>query len=144
MVANCSKQNPNTNVQSMCACFQSDSDVQGVNSHIHKKMIYLESFLTAPYGMVKGINKQGEFIYAKEGNNQKLFKNKMAINEGVKQFIFDYITIAGKLNLEFDSEFADVYYGVCFGGNVEITDEIKKSFWNDNAMMNRIESELFA
>lgn len=142
--ANCSGHNPNIAEQSMYACFQSDNDVGGENSCIHKKMIYLESFLTAPYGMVKGITDQGRFIYAKEGNNQKYFDKKIAINEGVKQFIFDYIKVAGKAKPEINTEFADAYYGVCFGGGLEIAEEVKKSFWNDNAMMNRIESALFA
>jgi len=142
--ANYSKQNPNAMEQDMYACFQNENDILGENSQILKKMIFLESFLTAPYGMVKGISEHGEFIYAKEGNNQKFFGNKLAINEGVKQFMSDYIKIMGKINLELSPEFADVYYGVCFGGHLEIAEDVKKSFWNDNAMMNRIESELFA
>ena len=42
-----------------------------------------------------------------------------------------------------DTEFIDVYYGYCFGGGMEFADEVKRGFYNDNGMMNRIESMVF-
>lgn len=141
--ANLSNENRNIVNQKMTACFQKEEDVTGENSQILKRQIYIESFLTAPYGMIKAVDKDGKFLYAPNGKNQECFKDKEEINEGVKQFITDYIERFGEFEIEPDREFADKYYGSCFSGGVEFTDEVKRSFYNDNAMMNRIESNLF-
>lgn len=141
--ANLSDKNKNAKEQRMTACFQKDVDVTGENSCVLKKQIYIESFLTAPYGMVKAIAENGNFICAPNKKNQEYFKEKEEINEGVKQFIADYIDRFEKFGLRPDIEFIDKYYGSCFGGTMEFSDEVKKSFYNDNAMMNRIESSLF-
>lgn len=141
--ANLSKENGNTSDQRMSACFQKESDVTGEKSQILKKQIYLESFLTAPYGMVKAVDGDGNFLCAPNGRNQEHFKDKEEMNEGVKQFIADYIERFGDLKTEPDREFADKYYGSCFSGALEFAEEVKRSFYNDNAMMNRIESSLF-
>ena len=141
--ANLSDKNKNAKEQRMTACFQKDVDVTGENSCVLKKQIYIESFLTAPYGMVKAIAENGNFICAPNKKNQEYFKEKEEINEGVKQFIADYIDRFGRFGLRPDIEFIDKYYGSCFDGAMEFSDEVKKSFYNDNAMMNRIESSLF-
>lgn len=141
--ANLSDGNKNTTVQKMTACFQSDSDVTGENSRVLKKQIYLESFLTAPYGMVKAIDEKGGFICGPDGKNQKYFQDKKEINEGVKQLIADYVERFGETDIIPDPFFADQYYGSCFGGGLEFSDAVKQSFYNDNAMMNRLESSLF-
>lgn len=141
--ANLSKENGNAMGQKMTACFQNDSDVIGEQSQILKKQIYLESFLTAPYGMVKAVDRNRNFLCAPNGKNQEHFNDKEEMNEGVKRFIADYIKRFGGLKMELNREFVDKYYGNCFSGALEFDDEVKRSFYNDNAMMNRIESMLF-
>lgn len=141
--ANLSDKNENARMQKMIACFQSYSDATGGNSQILKKQIYLESFLTAPYGMVKAVDTNGNFVCAPNKKNQEYFKDKEEINKGVKQFMADYIDRFGDLETKPESEFIDQYYGVCFSGGLQFDDEVKKSFYNDNAMMNRFESSLF-
>lgn len=141
--ANLSSKNENTKYQPMKACFQKKEDRSAKNSQIMKRMIYLESFLTAPYGMVKDISTNGEFITASARENQRHFKNKEKINGGVKKLISDYVYKKDGTDVEINIGFIDKYYGVCFGGNIDYSDRIKSSFYNDNAMMNRIESSLF-
>ena len=141
--ANLSEQNENVKLQKMTACFQKDNDLMGENSNVLKKQIYLESFLTAPYGMVKAVDCEGNFICADKKKNQEHFKEKEEINRGVKKFIYDYLGLFKEFKLSPDTEFVDRYYGCCFSGAVEFDDEVKQSFYNDNAMMNRIESMLF-
>lgn len=141
--ANLSEKNKNTEIQKMTACFQKDNDATAENSNILKKQIYLESFLTAPYGMIKAVDERGKFLWASNGKNQEYFKDKEEINEGVKHFMSDYTERFGKTDIQVNIEIIDTYYGECFGGALEFTEEIKKSFYNDNAMMNRIESNLF-
>lgn len=141
--ANLSEKNENSRCQKMRACFQSEEDSAGENSHVLKRQIYLESFLTAPYGMIKAIDAQSNFVCALSGGNQRHFDDKREINEGVKQFISDYISRFGTFQLHPDTDFVDKFYGHCFGGNMEFGDAVKRSFYNDNAMMNRIESRVF-
>lgn len=143
--ANLSNVNKNKGMQKMAACFQNDRDVTGKNSQVLKRQIYLESFLTAPYGMVRAVDAKGGLVCADDRKNQEYFRDKEEINEGVKQFIADYIERFGREDVSMmpNPGFGDRYYGSCFGGRLEFSDEVKKSFYNDNAMMNRLESSLF-
>ena len=140
---NLSEGNKNTAKQTMIPCFQNEDDFTAGNSEVLKRMIFLESFLSAPHGMVKRVDKNGKAEYAVSGGNQKYFKDKQEINEGVKAFIKDYISCFGEYNLKPDTDFIDCFYGCCFDGSISYSDEVKRSFYNDNAMMNRIESQLF-
>lgn len=140
---NLSKQNPNAKSQKMTACFQKKEDATGENSQVLKRMIYLESFLTAPYGMVKAVDAEGHFVCAEKKKNQEHFQDKEEINRGVRRFISDYVRLFGKFGMRPNTKFADWYYGLCFGGAMEFADSVKGSFYNDNGMMNRIESMLF-
>ncbi len=141
--ANLSKQNKNIKYQKMMTCFQRREDYTGENSQVLKHMIYLESFLTAPYGMVKAVDRNGTFICGLQKSNQEHFKDKVEINRGVKRFIQEYINLFGEFKIPQNLEFIDWYYGYCFNGAFEFAEKVKKSFYNDNAMMNRIESMLF-
>lgn len=141
--ANLSEQNGNTSVQKMTACFQKVEDATGENSQVLKKQIYLESFLTAPYGMVKAVDGEGNFVCTDKKKNQEHFQDKEEINRGVKQFICDYIGLFKEFKIKPDIEFTDRFYGYCFSGALEFDDTVKSSFYNDNAMMNRLESMLF-
>ena len=141
--ANLSERNDNTKAQKMKACFQKPDDKTAEHSEVLKRMIFLESYLTAPYGMVREVTSEGKFITAKSRGNQKCFDRKEKINDGVRQYIQDYIELFGCFDLEPDIDVIDKYYGLCFDGSVDYSDEIKSGFYNDNAMMNRIESMLF-
>lgn len=141
--ANLSEQNINSQNQKMTACFQEKEDLTGEKSFVLKKMIYIESFLTAPCGMVKSIDQEKNFIYAEKKKNQEYFNKKVEINQGVKYFIEDYIKYFGEYTIELDIDFIDWLYGYCIGGALVFSEDVKKSFYNDNAMMNRLESMLF-
>lgn len=141
--ANCSDQNMNAGKQKMTACFQSADDPTGENSQVLKRMIYLESFLTAPYGMVKAVDKFGQLICAEPRKNQRYFPERETINRGVKQFMQDYVRRFGEFRLHANPMFADCFFGHCMGGALEFAESVKQIFYNDNAMMNRIESMLF-
>lgn len=141
--ADLSTSNPNVFDNQMKACFQNESDKRGLQSQILKKMILLESFLTAPYGMVKAIDIDNSFICAKSMNNQINFSNRVKINNGVKAYISDYFEIAGNDTTGLNCMLVDAFYGICLDGNIDFSEGIKNIFYNDNAMMNRIESSLF-
>lgn len=141
--ADLSLENINSQKADMRACFQLVEDSRGQESKIREKMIFIESFLTAPYGMIKAIDEKGNFLYAPKGENQKKFGEKEKINEGVKQFMRD---CCENKYMEIDNQFIgfiDYWYGLCMSGKMEFSEEVKMSFYNDNAMMNRLESMLF-
>ena len=142
--ANISRDNPNTSEQQMIACFQAKDDLTGENSGILKYQIYLESFLTAPYGMVKSVDKNGKFVCAEKRSNQMCFDKKQEINKGVLAFIEDFSENFSDTNFDIDTMFVDQYYKTCFDGAISIDDEVKKTFFNDNAMMHRFEANLFS
>ena len=79
----------------MKACFQKPDDKTAEHSEVLKRMIFLESYLTAPYGMVREVTSEGKFITAKSRGNQKCFDRKEKINDGVRQYIQDYIELFG-------------------------------------------------
>ena len=140
---NTSEKNINTKYQNMQGCFQTQDDLTGENSQILKNMIFIESFLTAPYGMVKEIDSEGNFICAAKKKNQECFEEKVELNRGVKQYIADFVKNFGDIKLRPEYRFVDKYYGLCIKQALKFSDEVKHSFYNDNAMMNRIESMLF-
>ncbi len=141
--ADCAEDNQNSMKQSMAACFQKTEDKKGDQSYILRYQMFLESFLTAPYGMVTEVDKNGKCHYKPDGKNQIFFSRKEEINEGVKEYIRDWIRCFGKMNNHFDIPFIDNWYEVCFNGSIGYSDEVKSSFYNDNAMMNRLESGVF-
>jgi hypothetical protein len=141
--ANLSGQNENTAVQEMAACFQASGDPTAENSRIYHKIIFIESVLTAPYGMVKEVDENGAFICAGKQQNQVHFQDKEEINKGIQAFIRDYMDRFGGYHLQTDGKFIDRYYGECLDGAFTFAETVKQSFYNDNAMMNRFESMLF-
>lgn len=141
--ANLSEKNRNARSQRMQACFQEVEDSTGEKSQVLKKQIYLESFLTAPYGMIKAVDAEGNFVCSEPKGNQRCFRDKVEMNEGVKGFISDYVRLFGEFDLKPDVEFVDRFYGYCFDGALRFLDEVKKSFYNDNGMMHRGESMVF-
>ena len=141
--ADLSDSNPNTGKQGMKACFQSNKDKRASSSNLYRKVLYLESFLTAPYGMVEAVGEEGDFITKPNGKNQDFFDVKQKMNKGVKEFICDYIDLFYECEFGLDTEIVDSWYGVCFTGGIDLSGEIKRSYWNDNAFMHRFENNLF-
>lgn len=141
--ANLSDENVNIRNQEMKACFQSTDDPAAGNSQIVKRSLFLESFLTAPYGMVKAVDEFGKFICSESGANQRRFPEREAINRGAKQFIQDYVERFGEFRLRIDPMFADRYFGYCMDGALQFAERLKQIFYSDDAMTTRTESSLF-
>lgn len=143
--ANLSPDNPNAISQKMAACFQSENDLSGSESKVLEKQIYLESFLTAPYGMVAEIDNNGLPVYRKKGGNQKNFSCKVEIDHGARQFMADWARSFASGDLRENPAFVDVMYGAWFApGVTEFGEDVKAGFYNDNAMMHRFDAPLFA
>lgn len=143
MVANLDESNLNFKRQKMMACFQTSDDSKALKSSVYNKLLFLESFLTAPYGMVYEVGPDGKFNCKEGRRNQKSFKSKETIFEGVKRFIRDYKELYDGYGFAIDIGFCQTWYDYCFSSKVELSYEVKNSFYNDNAFMNRFDNSLF-
>lgn len=130
----------------MNACFQSQDDKKATSCNIHKQSLILESFLTAPYGMIKKIDSYGNWIVDINKKSQEHFEERIEMNEGVKLFMKEFCEImAGtdlnKINL--NAGFADILFGEWVKNGNSLSPEIKDSFYWDNGMVQRRESKIF-
>ena len=133
-------------VNDMIACFQKKNDSRANESELFKRALITESFLTAPYGMIQKVNRDGSFICSEDRENQKHFETKRRMNEGVKNFIrefFEDIPDKTLSHIEADPIFADKLFGCWFDGGCEMSQEIKDSFWSDNDMVQKREFKIF-
>ena len=135
--------NPNAQTQMMKACFQKSDDLKAERSGILRYSVCIESLLTAPYGMIKGVDADGTIACAKGGMNQDLFQDKEEIFSGASDFIKDFVMSFGLAGLKPAPLFVDSYFGACMDGGIQFATDVTRSFYNDNAMMNRLESPLF-
>jgi len=60
-----------------------------IDERFEKNYFVLESILTAPHGSLKYITKNNKFVYQKKRSNQKFFKNRIKIINGVIKYIDD-------------------------------------------------------
>lgn len=135
-----SEENRTTKTNTLFGCFQGENDVCAQNSLILKHCLLLESFLTAPTGMLKRIKDNGEFEYAPKGQNQKFFEMRERINVGVKEFIGDvYNDLCG---IPLDQLFVDAWYGELMEAGFGTTEEVKAGFFFDNALIQRRELKI--
>jgi hypothetical protein len=141
--ANVSDMNPYTRVNKMYACFQKESDKTAKESGLYQKIIYLESHLTAPHGMISYIDENGAFVCHESMKNQELFYRKEEIDKGVREFISDYVRRFGKCRLKPDCLFSDTYYAVSMDSGFKVSDEVKSSFWFDNALASNKQSPMY-
>lgn len=123
-------------------CFQAAGDMRAEQSNIMRRDIFVESFLTAPYGMIKYLDEKFDFICAPDGSNQKFFQERMIINRGICDFMRDYLELMGE-DAELSPEFVDRFFGEYVAGHMELSDELKNVFYFDNAFVHRGESKIF-
>lgn len=140
---NRSKTNKCNENNNLIPCFQSEQDQVAADSEIKKGDLWIESFLTAPYGMIKSIGKNGEFICVPDGMNQKYFKEREIINQGVCEFIHDFLKLVPGEISDLNETFIDSFFGQYIKDHMELSRELKKIFYYDNAIVQRRESEIF-
>lgn len=125
------------------ACFQHEDDLDGHKSSIRQNSVYLESFFTAPYGMIRYIDSNGQFVCEKEKNNQLHFHIKDQINMGVKSFITDYFEIMETMDNNISIDLVDSLYKTVWSSGCLIEHSTAESFYFDNDMIGSAEQKLF-
>lgn len=88
-----SKDNVYMNDISVDTCFQYGDDYTAEKSLVRKKNMYIETFITAPQGMIRYIDNHGGMVCESDRKSQKYFHIKEKVNCGVVNFIRDYINI---------------------------------------------------
>lgn len=138
-VANISDDNPYKANNTMAVCFQETDDLLADRSEIWKYHKIVESFLTAPYGMVKAVNTTGEFTTYNAGNNQKYFMERELINTGCNEFVMKYISLLRELDMieiPIDSVHVDKMFGNWFKTRIAFSSTVKKCFWHEDGFIN--------
>ncbi len=119
----------------MLGCFNSQEDPEALNSYVKKKSAFLESFLSAPYGMIRYVNADGRLICEPDKQNQKHFSIKEEVNEGIQEYMKEFISIYGlDGRAGYESLEAFTYY-TALNGNIEVSRAISKGFYFDNDMV---------
>jgi len=113
------------------ACFN-EGAVNGRDSQVGRKSMVLESFLTAPYGMIRYIDADGRFVTEKDKKNQRNFQLKMQINEGVKRFIKDYSELLKPEKYNSEDHFSESLFSTLLDGRCVIAPEVLEAFYFDN------------
>lgn len=128
---------------SMTGCFQYGDDYTAEKSIVRKKNMYIETFITAPHGMISYIDNQGKMICKPDGKSQEYFDIKWKVNCGAVDFIVNYINIYKAVlavnskehkklmqdrreSLE-DNLFCNVLNGIC-----NVSNDILEGFYFDN------------
>ncbi|MFQ8877490.1 MAG: hypothetical protein ACLR7N_02655 [Roseburia hominis] len=110
---------------------------------LYKLSLWVESFLTAPYGMIKAVDENGNFICCKNGMNQILFDVRERMNEGVCRFMKEYIYLMGGTRGSLNEKFADTFFGQLAEGHMELSKDLQKVFYFDNSIVRRREMGIF-
>ena len=128
---------------SMTGCFQYGDDYTAEKSIVRKKNMYIETFITAPHGMISYIDNQGKMICKPDGKSQEYFDIKEKVNCGAVDFIVNYINIYKAVlavnskehkklmqdrreSLEYNL-FCNVLNGIC-----NVSNDILEGFYFDN------------
>lgn len=126
-------------------CFQKENDSMADQTCIYRKPQLLESMFTAPYGMVMAVDEHLEKVCIPPSKNQDFFEDRVEINRGILSFIRDMG------HLEDISEdkmiklclFSDKLFGVLLN-NVDLTSDIEKIFYWDDALVQTRENMIFS
>lgn len=127
----------------MISCFQAQDDLLAEKCNLYNSALFVESFLTAPYGMIKAVDETGAYICAEKKMNQIYFDDRERMNDGVCQLMDDFNKCTqGRLSGT-NPLFIDRYFGEVFRGGMEFAQKIKEVFYYDNAIIQRRESKIF-
>ena len=137
------KDNVYTNDISMYACFQYGDDYTAEKSFARKKNMYIETFITAPHGMIRYIDNQGKMICKPDGKSQEYFDIKEKVNCGAVDFIVDYMNIYKtvltvnsmeyiKLMQDRRESFEDNLFYNMLNGMCNVSNNILEGFYFDN------------
>ena len=123
------------------ACFNDISLPNGRDGKVGQKSMFLESFLTAPYGMIRYIDSKCKLVCEKPKKNQRNFDRKIEVNEGVLEYMDDYMSLAASLGLQ-TPDIADDIFSMMLSGSCIIDQDVLEAFYFDNDIVGTKEIRL--
>lgn len=148
-----SKDNIYNNEITMDGCFQYGDDYTAEKSIASNKNMYIETFITAPHGMIRYIDDRGNAVCQPDRKSQKNFNVKEKVNCGAVDFINDYISIYKTILAVNCSEciksmsdrtesLEDILFFNMLNGMCNISRNILEGFYFDNDFIGGKEIEL--
>lgn len=148
-----SKDNIYNNEITMDGCFQYGDDYTAEKSIASNKNMYIETFITAPHGMIRYIDDRGNAVCQPDRKSQKNFNVKEKVNCGAVDFINDYISIYKTILAVNCSEciksmsdrtesLEDILFFDMLNGMCNISKNILEGFYFDNDFIGGKEIEL--
>ncbi len=126
----------------MISCFPGKKGMDGKDSNFYKKAAFIEAFFTAPNGMLECIENDGSKRYAENKQNQINFEIRLEMLEGIKAFMKDAVQWCEKYGIRAQGEdiyFMDQLFGIFMNNGFNPTDDMKKSFYYDNGILDHSE-----
>lgn len=128
--------------QNMYSVFQEDDDIHGTNNEINQYSIFLESFFTAPHGMLVDILDDGTCVWGESMKNQECFVVREEMQEGIFRFISEVkqnnITISKN-----DRRFTKKLFGLLMNNGFIKENEFVNAFWYDNGLIGNSQTKIF-
>lgn len=128
--------------QTMKSCFQKKDDNLAKEVFLYKNVNFVESFFTAPKGMLKYIDENGHPIYQDKKMNQKNFDIRYKMLDGIKEYVKYFVTLDSIHYFEYEENnafFVDRLFGEWMNGSFIPSVEMKNSFYYDNGLMGDLE-----
>ncbi len=126
---NFTEENKYSKMCRMEACFNDVNTPNGYSTLVGRKALFIESYLTAPYGNINYIDDGGAMVFSENRKNQLFFANKEEINAGVLDYLKDRIW--GGMGLV-DGKAEDGTIDVILSPRCDVSQTIMNTFWLDN------------
>ena len=112
---------------------------------LDKNAPFIESFLTAPNGMMECVNDDGTVRHSPDGENQRHFAVREEMAEGVLDFIRDAERVRQEAGIPRAdiSGWADGAFGTLMRGAFIPTPKMREGFYYDNGIAGRQETAIF-
>lgn len=136
MCANTNTCNPYMQKNPMYGCFQGEIPESRM---VHKQAQFLESYFTAPHGMLCYIDCDGLPVYAPPMSNQVYFYVRQEMQEGIKDFFLHIYQVCSECEItadEGDWYWSDATLGVGMDHGYDVTEDMKRGFYFDNGAVN--------
>ena len=123
-------------------CYNDASDPTPARNPIKQKSAFMESFLTAPYGMIRFVDDDGSLVCEPDKSNQRHFDVKRQVNAGIQRYMRDFVRLYGKLEGGGIGRIEGKIYREFLSSGSKIALDILKGFYFDNDMVGSREMPL--
>jgi hypothetical protein len=119
----------------MHGLYQGKGDLQTAEqSSVMRKKLIIESVMASPEGMYLYCKENGKFIQAKGKMNQKSYKDKIGIHQGIGAFIKELVSLLpNPIENLIDPHIIEECFGTFFSSKCNIDSSITENFYADDS-----------